>query len=155
MCNKRKNANKNSTHRFNNQDPVPSSHTGKTHKRFLISIYFIWNADIDLFIDTLHYCSRWFSIWSSKLCKIHKCAFSWSSECWAGKWAGLKITKSLHLDQNHEQFNDYLKKLGDIFGLTGNPVALKRFLVSATLITELCSDFDLKDHESLLITILS
>ena len=47
------------------------------------------------------------------------------------------------MDQNHEQLNDYLKKGGGIVGLTEDPVALKRFLVCAPLLTALCSDFEM------------
>ena len=49
---------------------------------------------------------------------------------------------NIHLDQNHEQLHDYLKKCGGIVGLTEDPEALKRFLVCSPLVSQLCKDFE-------------
>ena len=54
---------------------------------------------------------------------------------------------NIHLDQNHEQLNDYLKRSGGIIGLTEDPAALKRFLVCAPLVADRCDDFKKSNGE--------
>ena len=55
---------------------------------------------------------------------------------------------NMHLNQNHEQLNVYLKKSGGIVGLTEDPAALKRFLVCAPLVSEQCKDFEASSIDS-------
>ena len=124
--------------------------------RFLIFVRSIRTADIDLYMASLCYWCRWFFIFDhpnyARYASVHLVdLFNAKTEnglayqlLKKGIFTANKTDRrfsNIHLDQNHEQLNDYLKKSGGIVGLTEDPAALKRFLVCAPLVAELCNDF--------------
>ena len=124
--------------------------------KFLIYVRAIREANIDAYINVLSYWVRWCFLFDhlnyARYTTVHL------TYLWNAKWENSRVYRllqngiftvnktnkrfsNIHLDQNHEQLNDYLKKNGGIVGLTEDPAALKRFLVSAPLVGELCKDF--------------
>jgi hypothetical protein len=53
-----------------------------------------------------------------------------------------KLFSAMGLDQAHEQQNELIKGVGGVIGLTENPSALHRWMVSGPEIARLVSDFE-------------
>ena len=123
----------------------------------LIYVRAIREANIDAYINVLSYWVRWCFLFDhpnyARYTPVHL------TDLWNAKWENSSVYRilqngifavnktnkrfsNIHLDQNHEQLNDYLKKNGGIVGLTEDPAALKRFVVCAPLVGELCKDFE-------------
>ena len=125
--------------------------------KFLLFVRSIREANIELYISILTYWTRGCFLFDHQ--NYARYATTHLVDLWSAKREQLPIYKlleqgiftanksnarfsNIHLDQNHEQFNDYLKKCGGIVGLTEDPQALKRFLVCSPLVSELCKDFE-------------
>ena len=130
--------------------------------KFLIFVRSIRDADVDLYIDALCYWCRWFFIFDhpnyARYTSVHLVdLFNAKQEngsayhllkqgIFTANKTGNRFS-NIHLDQNHEQLNDYLKRSGGIIGLTEDPAALKRFLVCAPLVADRCDDFKKSNGE--------
>ena len=125
--------------------------------KFLIFVKSIREAKIELYISILSHRIPWFLLFDHQ--NYARYATANIVDLWNAKhedspvYELLKqgiftVNKSdarfsnIHLDQNHEQLHDYLKKCGGIVGLTEDPEALKRFLVCSPLVSQLCKDFE-------------
>ena len=130
----------------------------KLELAMLVYIRAVREADFQLYVDALsslmpwffsldhtHY-ARWLPIHVRDMCALEKTHPSVYTEFLAGKFTVKKTSRrfsAIALDQAHEQNNACVKGDGGAVGLTENPAALHRWMVSGPQMAQIIAEFEM------------